>query len=89
MMIGDVDAKLGQEVRREAQSAPFAVLRIVLDDETCPAGPVLGSELDDRSRDGEETRREVEVLDPQFGQLTPAEAGLDVRLDQQAHAVVG
>jgi hypothetical protein len=81
-------AELGHQVRREAQTAPFAVLGIVLDDEARSTEPVLGGELDDRAGDGEDPRRQVEVLDAELGQFAPAKAGLDVSLDQQAHDVV-
>jgi hypothetical protein len=53
-----------------------------------PAGPYPRLELDHNAGHLEYAPVEVDVLDPQLGQLTPAQAGFDGGLHEQSHGVV-
>ena len=45
--------------------------------------------LDDGAADGQDAGDRVQIADPQFGQLTPAQPAFDIGLDQQLSVRVG
>jgi hypothetical protein len=78
---GDVFSELGHEVVGDRDAQPFAVLGVLLDLE--PGAGVLGGlQVDHDAGDEDGPGGQVEVPGAQFGQLAPAQAGLDVGLDQ-------
>ena len=74
---------LGGDLLAELEPPVFLVLRVVLDQEPAAGWVLLPGQLDDSAADGKDAGLDVQVVDPQLSQLTPAQAAFDVRLDQQ------
>ncbi len=84
----DVQLDLFDQPRGQGQLPPLLVLGVVLHDEAHTVRPILRLQFHNCPGDGEDSRLRVEVARPQLGQLTPAQAGLDLGLHQEAHGVV-
>lgn len=81
--------ELASDAAGQLETAVLPVLRVLLDEEPAAGWVELGVHLHHGPANGQHPGCEVEVPHPQLGELTLAQAGLDLGLGQQAHRVVG
>src|SRR6185312_10874397 len=80
---GDVGLELDDDLRAELEPPVLLVLGVMLDEEPLAVGVEFSVELDDLAAHGQHPGSRVEIPDPQFGQLAPAEPALDGGLHQE------
>lgn len=88
-LFADIRLDLASDLLAEADAAVLPVFRVILHQEAAAFRMVPQVEFDDDPADGEGPRREVDVLRPQFGEFTPAEAGFDLHFHEQFYARAG